>query len=194
MYELQTSIEINGASFGIRNKGDFRMVLDCFKALNDDELTGVERLYSALIIFYEDFNDIDDLISQEKILTDLQKQMFLFFDNGEENLPSNTDNHKVIDWEKDSNMICSAINNVANQEIRSLPYLHWWTFLGYYMSIGECLLSHVISIRYKIATDQKLEKHERKFKQENPQYFNIDMRTNEQKEADDYIKQLWGDA
>lgn len=194
MYNLQTSVEINGASFGIRDKGDFRMVLKCFKALNDPEIIGIEKLYTTLIIFYEDFEDLDDLLEHEDIIEDLLKQMFLFFDNGEDNLQSNTGSHRVLDWDKDSNLICSAVNNVAKQEIRSLKYLHWWTFLGYYMAIGECLLSHVISIRYKISTEQKLDKHEQKFRQENPQFFDIDMRSMEQKEADDYIKQLWGDA
>ena len=98
----------------------------------------------------------------------------------------------MIDWSHDSNLIASAINNVANQEIRSLPYLHWWTFLGYYTAIGECLLSTVVSIRYKKARGEKLEKYEKKFMQDNPQYFNIDLRTAEQKAADEYIMQLWG--
>ena len=194
MYELQTTVNINGASFGIRNKGDFRMVLDCFKELNNPELDGAERLYIALIIFYEDFNDLDDIRKHSDILDELRKQMFIFFDGGDEVLQSNTGNHRLLDWDKDSTMICSAINPIANKEIRDTRYLHWWTFLGYYMAIGESLLSHVISIRYKIATGKKLEKHEQQFRQQNPQYFNIDMRSIEQKEADDYIKQLWGNA
>lgn len=194
MYNLQTSININGASFGIRNKGDFRMVLDCFKELNDIELTKSERVYASLIIFYEDFNDLDDLFEHKDIITELQVEMFRFFNGGEEELQSNTHNVNVIDWDKDSNLICSAINNVANKEIRAEEYIHWWTFLGYYIAIGECLLSQVVSIRHKIARNEKLEKYEKKFKQENPQYFNMDMRTAEQKEADEYIRKLWGDS
>ena len=194
MYELQTEVIINGASFGIRNKGDFRMVLDCFKALSDETLTESERLFACMMIFYEDFNDVEDVVNHAEILEQLQSQMYYFFNCGEESLESNTDNHKIIDWEKDSNLICSAINNIAKQEIRELKYLHWWTFLGYYMSIDECLLSHVISIRYKIATNKKLEKHEQQFRQQNPQYFNIDMRTAEQKDAEAYIQRLWGEA
>ena len=194
MYELQTSVDIDGASFEIRNKGDFRMVLDCFKVLNDTELSETEKIYTALIIFYEDFNSLDDVLKHGYIINELQENMFLFFNVAEEELPSNTKNYKVIDWDKDSNLICSAINNVANKEIRSLEYLHWWTFMSYYTAIGECLLSQVVSIRYKIARNEKLEKYEKKFKQDNPQYFNIDMRSNSQKEADEYIKKLWGDS
>ena len=52
MYNIPTSITIQDKSFGIRNKGDYRVVLDCFSALNDTELTDQERMIAALIIFY----------------------------------------------------------------------------------------------------------------------------------------------
>lgn len=170
------------------------MILDCFKALNDVELDEVERLYAALIIFYEDFEDIEDIIDRQDMIKDLSDAMFLFFNQGQEELQSNTGGHKLIDWDKDSNLICSAINNISKQEIRSLEYLHWWTFLGYYTAIGECPLSNIVAIRYKIANGEKLEKHEKKFVQDNPDYFNIDMRSNTQKEAEEYIRQLWGES
>jgi len=192
MYSLETSIQINQVPFNIRNKGDYRMVLDCFEALNDTELTELEKIYSALIIFYEDFNGIDDLPKDKEVLNQCVEKMFNFF-NQHEDIQSNTKNIRVIDWDKDSNLICSAVNKVANQEIRSLPYLHWWTFLAYYTAVGECTLSTVVAIRYKKARGEKLEKHEKKFIQDNPHFFNIDLRTNEQKEAEAYIKQLWGE-
>ena len=192
MYSLPISIQINQASFGIRNKGDFRMVLDCFEAINDSELSELERTYAALIIFYEDFNDIDDLV-QCDVLPQLQDEMIKFFNGGEESISSNTNNYTLIDWKKDSNLVCSAINNIAKQEIRALDYLHWWTFLSYYLAIGECPLTNIVSIRYKIAHGEKLEKYEQKFKKDNPEYFNLDFRSKEQQEADDYIRKLWGD-
>lgn len=193
MYELTTSIKINQAPFAIRNKGDFRMVLDCFQALNDKDLSETEQVYAAMIIFYEDFNDIEDIFAHSDIIIPLQEEMMKFFNGGKAELKSNTQNYSLIDWDKDSNLICSAINNVAKQEIRALDYLHWWTFLGYYTAIGECPLSTIVSIRYKIAHGEKLDKAEKKFRQNNPEYFDIDLRSKEQQEADDYIKKLWGD-
>ncbi len=169
------------------------MVLDCFEALNDPELTESERLFSALIIFYEDFSSLDDVVMHADKLEKLEIEMFKFFNNGEDNLQSNTDGYKLIDWKQDCNLICSAVNSVAKQEVRALDYLHWWTFLGYYTAIGDCPLSNIVAIRYKIAHNEKLEKYEKKFKQDNPAYFNIDMRSTQQKEADNYIKKLWGD-
>lgn len=191
MYSLQTSVEIGQESFKIRQKGDFRMILDLFETMNDSELSEFERLYTTLIIFYEDFNSIEDVDAHADILEDLYKSMMKFVNNGEDERESNTQNYKVLDWQKDSNLICSAINNVAKTEIRALDYLHWWTFLGYYNAIGECTLSNIVSIRYKIARNEKLEKHEKKFRQDNPEYFNIDMRTAQQKADDEYLRKLW---
>ena len=59
MFEIPTSLKAGEAELTIRNKGDYRMVLDCFAALNDVELTKEERVYCALIIFYENFNSLD---------------------------------------------------------------------------------------------------------------------------------------
>ena len=61
MYDLPVSIKIGGKEFGIRNKGDYRMVLDCMSALEDVELDETEQIISCLIIFYEDINSYEEL-------------------------------------------------------------------------------------------------------------------------------------
>lgn len=188
MYELPTSVELNGESFKIRENGDFRMILHLFEVFNADDLDGQERTIASLMLFYEDFNTVEDVLSFPYV-EEAVEQMFYFIDCGQPE--TKTQNVKLIDWQADSVLITSAINNVAGKEIRAEKYLHWWTFIGYYMAIGECALSEVVSIRYKIAHGQKLEKHEKRFRQENPQYFTIDMRSREQKEADDYVQSLW---
>ena len=58
MYEIPTAVTINDKTYAITNDGDYRMVLDCFKALEDDELSASERLLAALIIFYNDLNSV----------------------------------------------------------------------------------------------------------------------------------------
>lgn len=187
-YSLPKIIEIGGAPFAITNQGDYRMVLDCFSALNDEELSENEKIIASLIIFYEDINDIEDLDkidAQEAI-----EKMFKFFNCNQDNVGRKM-NHRLIDWEKDANIICASVNRVAQTEIRSLPYLHWFTFMGYYMEIGECTLSTIVSIRNKIANNKKLEKYERDFKAENPEYFNFDFRSTIQKQDDSLIMNLW---
>ena len=190
MYDIPKSIVIEDKEFHIRNDGDYRMVLDCFNALEDMELTAEERVMASLIIFYDGIDSIEDIAKLPD--TNLAaKEMIKFFNCGQEESPGMKVNYKLIDWNADSLLICSAINKVANTEIRALPYLHWWTFMGYYLAIGESALSSVVNIRNKIAKGKKLEKHEQEFKRTNPQYFHWDSKTTAQKDADELAKQLW---
>lgn len=189
-YQLPYEIDVLGQSFTIRNRGDYRMVLDCFNALNDAELEEKLRLACALIIFYEDIDTIEDFKKFPDV-SEAVKQMFRFFNCGQDESPGAQVNYKLIDWERDSVLVSSAVNKVAGKEIRAESFLHWWTFMGYYAAVGECALSTVIGIRFKLAAGRKLEKHEQKFKRDNPQYFAWDMRTIQQKEADELAKSLW---
>lgn len=186
---MPTTIKLRDEEFKIRQDGDYRMVLDCFNALNDVELSEQERLISCLIIFYNDINSLADLTKFSDV-TDAVQQMFDFFNCGQKQIGMQS-NYKLIDWNDDANIICSAINNVARTEIRALPYLHWWTFMGYYLAVGDSVLSTIVSIRHKIVKGKKLEKYEQEFRRENPQYFTWDSRTTEAKENDNYIENLW---
>lgn len=192
MYAIPTVVDIDGREFKIRNNGDYRMVLDCFSALNDLELNTEERLFASLIIFYEDLNDLYDIQEfNEEALTTAVTKMFEFFNCGSDGQNAKKVSYKLVDWDADSQMICSAVNKVAGTEVRAVPYMHWWTFMGYYSAIGECTMSTVVRIRDKIMRGKKLEKEEREFKYDNPQYFVWNSKTLEQQEAEDMIKQLW---
>ena len=189
MYSLPTTVTVGDEQYKIRNGGDFRMVLDCFAALQDNELDTSYRILTALIIFYEKFSDISDFAA-EKNTKDLVKEMFLFMNGGQAEPDNAPARPRVINWEKDSQIICAAVNKVANQEIRALPHLHWWTFLGYYMSVGESVLSTVVSIRDKIARNKKLEKWEKDYRRDNPHYF-VTEQDERAKEMEDYLRKLW---
>lgn len=189
MYTIPTKIEIGGREFQIRNNGDYRTILDCFSALGDTELDMQERLVSSLIIFYDEMSEPDDLMMLEDI-EEAVKQMYWFFNCGQTSVGTKT-NYKLIDWEQDSQLVCSAINKVAGKEIRFEPYIHWWTFMGYYSAVGESPLSTIISIREKIVRGKKLEKHEREFRRDNPQYFAWRAKMVEDEEADKLVKELW---
>ncbi len=190
-YSLPTCVQINGQEFKIRNQADYRLILDCFDALEDIELESDMRVYTAMIIFYEDLSDLDDI---PKVFGDYIKdaisEMYRFFNCGKESVGAKIP-YKLIDWQEDSQMIAAAINNVTKKEVRQESYIHWWTFMGYYCSIGESTFATVVGIRWKIANHKKLEKHERDFKNQNPEYFNWDAKSVTQKENDELLKSLW---
>lgn len=191
MYELPTSIEINNHHFAITNKGDYRMVIDCFMALEDPELEKSDRLLAALMIFYEDLNDFDDIGNVfGEYVEEASIKMTDFFNCNQPSIGYKV-NHKLVDWEQDEQLIISAVNNVAGKELRWEEYLHWWTFVGYYMAVGESVLSTVVGIRDKIVKGKKLEKYEREYRRDNPQYFNWNRKSADDQRLDDYVRNLW---
>lgn len=195
MYDIPTSITVNDTEYCITNKGDYRVIIACLEALDDTNLTKQERLFASLIIFYEDINSIMDIVYLDNdVLESLIKEMFAFINCGQTESPGAKTNYKLINWEQDSQLICSAINKVANFEIRAIPYLHWWTFMGYYLAVGESALSTVVGIRHKMVTGKKLEKYENTFVQDNPQYFNVDLSSTEQRELDELANLLWKES
>ena len=161
IWDLPIAVEINGKSHTIRNKCDYRVVLDAICALNDNELTDEEKVKCALFIFYEDISAIDDFETAIK-------EMFRIINNGEED--STTDNKpQLMDWEHDFKQIAPPISRVLGYDVRTPEkYTHWYSFLGGYMEIGgECTFATVVSIRNKRAKGKKLEKWELEFLREN---------------------------
>ena len=84
---------------------------------------------------------------------------------------------RMMDWEQDAGIIIPAVNAVAGQDIRLDPDIHWWTFFGWYMSIGDGLFATVLRIRGKKAKGKPLDKWEEEFYRENRQI--IDLHTEE---------------
>lgn len=171
-YGLPTALDVGGVRHEIRS--DYRAVLDIIAALSDFELTNVEKINILLRIFYLEMPaDIDDAI----------KQCFDFINCGQ---PEHKGTQpKLMDWEQDFPLIAGAVNQVAGQEIRTAPYMHWWTFIGYYMNIGDCMFAQIISLRKKLKSGQKLDKIEKEFYRNNKEL--IDLRERVQPEEDELI-------
>ena len=156
---LPTALRINGTEYAIRS--DYRNILTIFEALEDDSLSNEDKFYVMLRRLYEDF---------EKIPRDKYKEAYeeavKFLESHDRS--DDKKNPQLINWNKDEHMIFPAINAVAGCEVRSVGYMHWWTFLGYFENIdNECLWSFVLSIRQKRAKGKKLEKHEQEFYKQN---------------------------
>lgn len=163
-WEFPTSLNIGGIDYEIRT--DYRAVLDLLTALNDPELTDSDPQMTAYmqsqVILQIMFPQCGD-IPAEHIQEALDK-VNEFIDMG---ISDDRKKPKVMDWDKDAPILIPAINKVLNTEVRAVQYMHWWTFLGAYMEIGESLFSNIINIRQKKAKGKKLEKYEQEFYKEN---------------------------
>lgn len=174
-WKLPTSLTIGGVVFCIRT--DYRAVLDILMAFNDPDLPDYARTQVMIEILYENWKDIPTDRYQEAA----EKACWFIDCGGEQDKRRRP---KMIDWEQDADLIAPAINKVAGiGDIRSLPYLHWWTFMGYFMEIGEGLLSSVLNIRYKRSHNKKLEKWERDFYRENRKIIDFRVRLSEEEQA-----------
>ena len=159
MWNLPIAVEIDGKEYAITNKCDYRMALDVICALNDNELDDEQKLRTALYVFYEDISECTDI---EKAI----KEMYKIIAYGEEDDGQSENKPRLMDWEHDFNMLVAPINRVLGYEIRSVDYLHWYTFLSGYMEIGECQFNTVVSIRSKRAKGKKLDKWEEEYLRE----------------------------
>ena len=134
---------------------DFRAILDILKTFNDPEFENDEEAREKAIEFI-DMGIKDD--GKKKPHT--------------------------MDWEQDGAVIIPSVNRVLGREIRAMQYLHWWTFLGAYMEIGESLFSQILNVRIKKAKGKKLDDWERDFYKENKNLIDLDVKYTEEEQAE----------
>ena len=179
MWSLPIAVDIDGKEYAIRNKCDYRVVLDVIAVLKDNELNQEEKIKCSLFIFYEDITGLEDV---ETAVNEMLKIIEL----GEEEENNKPPKPQLMDWEHDFPILVAPINRVLNCEIRSVDYLHWWTLLSAYYEIGECTFQNVVSIRSKRAKGKKLEQWEQEFYRENKKMVDLPQNlTEEEKEWPD---------
>ena len=158
-WELPVSLRVGGTDYAIRS--DFRDVLYLLGIFADPEYEPDEKAAVCLRVMYPDWESIPPQSRQQALDAAVD-----FIDagvpaGGKRNIP------RLVDWEQDGPLIIPAVNRVLGGEVRAMGYLHWWTFLGAYMELGECLFSTVLGLRQKRAKGRKLEKYEQEFLREN---------------------------
>ena len=145
VWKLPKSVNVNGKEYRIRS--DYRAVLDILCAINDPDIVAgmseeeknLEIYTTILAIFYEDFDNLPTEDWEEALKT--AKEFIDCGFKGDKKKP------QLMDWKKDAKILIPAINKVAHEDIREKEYLHWWTFMGLFMEIGESLFSTITNIR-----------------------------------------------
>lgn len=187
--DLPRTVDVNGIEYDIRT--DFRDILRIVTAFSDPDLEDNEKVFVCLFVFYEDFEDLPQDDYEAAFKTALRFIDYGTAEDGEENPQKSP---RVMDWEQDESIMFPAINKVAGFEVRSAEYIHWWTFMGYYMEISEGIFSNVLSIRMKKAKGKKLEKWEREFWQSNKGICTLKTKLSEEEQAEkDRLNALLGE-
>lgn len=173
---LPKSLNVGGVDYPIN--ADFRNIFPIFAAFSDNELTDQDKLFVCMRRLFVDL----DSLPAEQYTAAYQAALDFLAAGRHDDKPG----PKIVNWEKDEQMIFSAINQVAGvSEVRDLPFLHWWTFLGYFMAIDpESLCGSVLRIRQKKAKHKKLEKYEEEFYRANAELCAVESRAQQKRPED----------
>lgn len=150
LWELPKEAVLCGEAFP--HKTDYRQMLKLIAVLSDEGKPAHLRWLTALHYFYE--KEVPRPLEQEAM-----EYLSDFLSCGEAGSPG----PKLLDWQLDAPEIIADINAVAGREVRSLAYLHWWSFLSFFHGIKEGRLSALVTIRDKLRRGKKLEPHEQEF-------------------------------
>ena len=166
---LPKALDVNGAALPIDS--DFRNILAILLAFADPELEDKEKAYICLNRMFTNPGDIG-----KQNIQAAYEAAVAFIEYGiTSDDKEHRSRHKLMDWERDEAIIFPAINKAAGTEVREVPYMHWWTFLGYFQSIDpQSLMGTVLSIRQKKMKGKKLEKWEREFERNNRELCALD--------------------
>ena len=162
IYDLPTAITVNGIDYPIRNKGDYRVILDVIECLNEPTYTDTEKAEIALTMFLE--GEIKNNSFCGVFPEDLQeaiRQMLIFINCGED-VEEEDDEPPFMDWNADMWMIAPEVNHVLGYETREQgKYTHWWSYKGAFMNIKDGLFCTYVGIRKKLYKGEKLGDYEK---------------------------------
>lgn len=181
-WELPTSVVVSGVEYEIRS--DYRAILDICTAVEDPELGSEEKSTAALVIFYPEIESLPPEHWQEAI-----EKCFWFINGGCEQTSQKSP--RLVDWSQDFPYICGPVNRVIGHEVRSVEYMHWWTFLAAYMEIGDCTFAQIVRIRDKLARGKPLDKQDRAWYRQNRSLVDFKRKYTE---ADNDLLKEWSGA
>lgn len=183
IFDLPTSVEFGGREWAIET--DYRQVIRVLSAFEDPDLTEAEKATICLYNLYVDLEDIPGDQMQEAF--DAALAFIDAGNGGDEGGP------RTMDWTQDAPLIFPAVNRAAGFEVRSVDYMHWWTFLGYFMEIKDTTYATVLGIRSKKGRGKKLEKWEKDYWNENRKVCELKTRyTEEELEEQERLRKIIG--
>ena len=183
IFDLPTALEFGGQEWAINT--DYRDVLRTLTAFEDPNLTEEEKAYICLHNTYPELAEIPGVLMQAAFDAAID-----FIDYGsQDDGPS----PRTMDWTQDAPLIFPAVNKAAGFEVRSAEYIHWWTFIGYFLEIKNSTYATVLSLRGKRARGKKLEKDEKEFWKINQGICELKTRyTDEELEEQERLKRIIG--
>lgn len=184
--ELPKSIIINGEEWDIRT--DFRDILKIILAFGDPNVDNAEKIFICLHILYEGFEEMPEDDYETAF-----REALRFIDCDMPESRKKAHSARTMDWEQDNSILFAAINKVAGCEVRTMTYLHWWSFMGYFMEIStDGVFGSVLRLRQKKRNRKTpLDKAEKEFWTANRELCEIKPKlSDEEKAAKERLKRM----
>ena len=156
LWQLPVKVKLGEQVYHLHT--DYRDILEIFSYLEDPDLPEAVRWQIALALFYE------EPIPPQQHQAALD-YLAAFLCCGRTDRPG----PRLMDWNHDAPAILAGVNRVAGQEIRALPYVHWWSFLSWFHAMEPGQLSTLVSIRQQLRRGKPLEPWQQEFYRANPQ-------------------------
>lgn len=183
IFDLPTALEVGGKEWDIAT--DYRDILRILTAFEDPDLTDADR---AMLCLYNLYVDLEEM-PQEQLQAAFDAAI-AFIDHG---ASGDKGGPRTMDWTQDAPLIFPAVNRAAGFEVRSVDYMHWWTFLGLFMEIRDSTYATVLSLRGKKNRGKKLEKQEQEFWSHNKDICVLKRRETEEERAErERLKKILG--
>lgn len=150
LWVLPKDAVLQGETYALHT--DYRDILEIIACLANKELPEIFRWQIALALFYTPMPPAEHRRDAMEYLAE-----FIQGGSVSDNAPP------LLSWQQDAGAIIADINRVSGREIRREKYIHWWTFLGWFHSIGQGQLSCLVGIRSKLRRGEKLDVAEQAF-------------------------------
>lgn len=164
----QKSIIVNGVEYKIDS--DFRTALLIMQMYNDKALSNLYKHMCMLEMLFTTYNEDTDEF-ETNIPEDIEAAIYegiKYLNCGEEPKEEDSKGPQLIDYEKDIDLIFSAIIRSTGKDLREVNYEHWATFVDRCRELDEnSTIVYIADIRNAIAKGEKLEKHQEEFLKNN---------------------------
>lgn len=141
----------------IKINTDYRVALACLRAIDDEEITDVERAFAVISLLFGAETEIENIEEALK-----KASYYLCCGKKQDNL-----NHEIVmDFEQDEEYIRTSIRTDYNINLNDIEHLHWWEYNELIHGLTEqCILSKVIGIRQMDESEYKDPKTLRKIRE-----------------------------
>ena len=180
--EYPTQMEANGRLYNIDT--DYRTALACFRAINDPEITDLERGYAVQTLLLG-----DSVLHQDEDI--LNEKIKIYLRCGKE---ENTDMEEIdFDYLQDEVYVKTSIRQCYHLNLNEIPYMHWYEYNELISGLTEdALISQIRTLRDRDPSEIKDERDRAKLiKAQERVALKFEFpKTDEEKELDEYWEKI----